>query len=460
MIYYITNNKQLFENDSYKCISVNESIEILREINIISLDTETTGLDVFKGKLLLLQLGNKSNQIVIDCTTIDINLYKEILESNKLFIIHNAKFDLRWLYKEHIVLKNVYDTYLAEKILYLGYPPGIISLSLQGCCDRYLKIYLDKSVRGKIHAGITDDVINYAANDVVYLEDIMNFQLQIIRQRKQQVSLDIENQFVKVLAYIEFCGIKLDKIKWLNKMKDDLNRLIEAESKVNEWLLNYVKDNPKHMLNNYLPNKKTSKSQAVKFPKGIYVISEPPTLFDEFKNEPKCIINWSSSQQVTDIFETLGFNCWSKDKKTGKLKKSVDSKLIKQQKSKSGLAPLYLEYSAAFKVVTSFGQNFIDAINPITGRIHPTFSQLMDTGRLSCGSGGKKGSGKNKDDDINNDDNSISNLIEDNKSVNIQQLPSDEITRACFIPEEGNLLIDCDYGDLRMWIILSNFAVI
>lgn len=32
------------------------------------------------------------------------------------------------------------------------------------------------------------------------------------------------------------------------------------------------------------------------------------------------------------------------------------------------------------QVVTSFGQNFLDAINPITQRIHPTFNQMMDTG--------------------------------------------------------------------------------
>lgn len=380
MIYYVTKDIPLFGSPNYKIISVEESLRLLKSLEVISLDTETTGFDVFRGKLLLLQLGNKDFQIVIDCATIDINLYRDILCSDRLFIIHNAKFDLRWLYKKHIIPKRVYDTYLAEKILYLGYPPGIVSLSLQGCCDRYLKVFLDKSVRGKIHAGLTDDIIIYAANDVVHLEDIMNLQLQIIKQRGQQVALDIENEFVKVLAYIEFCGIKLDKIKWLDKMEKDSTRLINAENEINQWVLDYVKNNPKYLLNNYLPDKK-SKSNNFKFPKGIFVVSPPPTLFDEYTDNPKCIINWSSSTQVVDIFEALGFNCWSKDKKTGKLKKSVDSKLIKQQKHLSDLAPLYLEYSAAFKVVTSFGQNFIDAMNPITNRIHPTFSQLMDTGK-------------------------------------------------------------------------------
>ena len=58
----------------------------------------------------------------------------------------------------------------------------------------------------------------------------------------------------------------------------------------------------------------------------------------------------------------------------------MESKFIELQASKSSIVPLYLEYSAAFKVVTSFGQNFLDAINPVTQRIHPTFNQMMDTG--------------------------------------------------------------------------------
>ena len=72
-------------------------------------------------------------------------------------------------------------------------------------------------MRGKIHAGVTEEVIVYAANDVVYLEDIMNAQMKIIAQRGQQNALEIENKFVRVLAYIEFCGIRLDPSRWKAK---------------------------------------------------------------------------------------------------------------------------------------------------------------------------------------------------------------------------------------------------
>lgn len=448
MIYYVTEQRRLFDiSDKYKCISVKESLDILNPLNVVSLDTETIGTEVWQGKLSLLQLGNKKNQVVIDCTTINVKDYKEYLESNRLFIIHNAKFDLRWLYKEHIVVKNVYDTYLAEKILFLGFPPGMISLSLQACCDRYLNLYLDKTARGKIYAGVTEEVIIYAAKDIEHLEDIMNCQLPIIRMRGQQVALDIENQFVRVLAYIEFCGIRLDPTRWKRKMEKDKERLRIAEQKLNEWVIDYVvnKEGPSKIIKNYDTHKKEKSSRL---PQDVYVVIPQPSLFSEFNTGPQCIINWNSSKQVINLFEDLGFDLLVKDKKTGKMKKSVESKFIELQADKSTIVPLYLEYSAAFKVVTSFGQNFLDAINPITHRIHPTFNQMMDTGRLSCGSGGKGKGNKTKDDDIAEDDNDKDTLIQaKDQSVNIQQLPATEETRAAFIPADGHMLVDCDYGD-------------
>ena len=450
MIYFVTGQRGLFEfpDAKYKCISVEESLRILEPLRVVGLDTETIGTEIWQGMMLTLQLGNKENQVVIDCMTINVKQYKDYLESNRLFIIHNAKFDLRWLYKEHIVVRNVYDTYLAEKILYLGFPPGIISLSLQACCDRYLNIFLDKTVRGKIHAGMTEDVIVYAANDVVYLEDIMNSQLSIISARGQRVALDIENEFVRVLAYIEFCGIRLDPEKWKAKMAKDAERLRVAEQKLNEWVVDYVmkKNDPSLVASNYDSH---TKGKPAKLADSVYVVIPAPSLFSEFDTGPQCIINWNSSKQVIRLFEELGFDLLVKDKKTGKMKKSVESKYIELQVDKSTIAPLYLEYSAAFKVVTSFGQNFLDAINPVTQRIHPTFNQMMDTGRLSCGSGGKGKGGKTKDDDIaeEEDENKDTTTQSNDKSVNIQQLPATEETRAAFIPEKGHMLIDCDYGD-------------
>ena len=50
-------------------------------------DTETEGIDVHTKKLLLAQFGCFDFQIVVDCRTIDITHYKDLLErKDKLFL--------------------------------------------------------------------------------------------------------------------------------------------------------------------------------------------------------------------------------------------------------------------------------------------------------------------------------------------------------------------------------------
>ena len=89
MIYLVTGNPSLFDNENkdYTVISVEKSLSLLRPLSIIGVDTETEGIDVHTKKLLLAQFGCFDFQVVVDCRTIDIILYKELLEDqNKLFL--------------------------------------------------------------------------------------------------------------------------------------------------------------------------------------------------------------------------------------------------------------------------------------------------------------------------------------------------------------------------------------
>ena len=46
----------------------------------------------------------------------------------------------------------------------------------------------------------------------------------------------------------------------------------------------------------------------------------------------------------------------------------------------------YDKYQEAAKICSTYGHQYIDAINPKTGRIHTTFRQLgAISGRMSCG---------------------------------------------------------------------------
>ncbi len=423
MIYFVTNQMQLFESKNYKIINVEESLRLLNTITIVGIDTETQGFSPFLKKLLLLQLGNRDFQVVIDCTTVDVTLYKEYIESDRLFIGWNLKFDVRFLFYYGIVPKNLYDGFIAEKMRWLGFPSGMHSLSLKSAGENYLGVELDKSVRGEIiwRKELTDDIIIYAANDVKYLEDIMNEQLKILIPRGQKLALEVENKAILPTAYFEFCGVKLDTEKWEAKMAKDQETFNRAKDKLDNYVVEmYNKDNT--------------------LKKFIKIIE--PDLFGFVTPGPSCNINWKSPKQVIPFLETLGFNLETRDKVTGGMTKSIDATVIEGQTNVHPIAEVYLEFKAAQKVTSTYGQNFLDLRNPVTGRIHTNFNQIgTDTHRYSSGGGEDK------------------EVIPGRKIplVNLQNLPADAETRACFVAESGNKWISADYSGEES-VILANIS--
>lgn len=404
MIFLVTNQNNLWNSDNFKRISVEQSLSLLAPLYEVGLDTETMGFDPYTKELLSLQLGNYDFQVVIDCTTTDIQLYKSYMEDpNREFLFWNAKFDLKFLYHQRIIPKKVYDGYLSEKLQWLGYPPGMHEMSLQAAGHNYLGIELDKTVRGKIaKTGLAEDVIVYAALDVKYLGKIKEKQLKLIEEKELLKALEFENEFVKCLAYIEYCGAKLDINKWKLKMQKDNAELKEAEDELNGWV-------------------------ETNLPESKYLVRNlQGDLFSGWDTKPKCNINWSSSKQVITLFEELGLNCTVFDKKTKQKKKSADIKVIKPQKSKSPIVSPYIRYKKAAIVVNTFGNKFLGLINPVTGRIHANFNQLgTDTGRLSS------------------------------TDPNLQNLPKDAETRACFVADKGNKWISADYSGQESFIMAS-----
>ena len=416
MIYLVSSNQELFDDSDYKHISVDESLEIIKSWNLVEFDTETSGRDAHIDKLLCAQFGNKTAdiQIVVDCVTTDIKLYKDVLES-KLVIGQNLKFDLQFLYNYGIVPLNVYDTMIVEQLLYLGYPSGQISFSLKEIAWRRLGINIDKTVRGEIiWRGLDKQVILYAASDVTYLEDIMWSQVKDCREKKCMVGAKLECDFVPAIAYLEWCGIHLDEKKWKEKMVKDKENLNSAINELNK----FVVDTPSLSKFTY--------------------INRQGDLFSGFNLEPQVTLNWSSSRQVIEVAKILGFNTQVKDKNTGEDKDSVLEKHLASQKGVNDeFLKLYFNYQEYAKVVSSFGQGHLDAINPKTGRLHTTFKQLGCTsGRLSCGS-----------NQANTSLAKYKSLAPSKcKYVNIQQLPADDATRGSFTAPEGYMFVSADFS--------------
>ena len=419
MIYFVTRQTQFYSPEHYTNITPDESLKMMKDWEVIQTDSETSGRDPHLCKLLLIQFGNDraDARIVVDCTTVDVCIYKELLESRRL-ILQNGKFDLQFLYNHGIIPRKVYDTMIVEQLLYLGYPSGQISYSLKSIAERRLGINIDKTVRGEIiWRGIDDKVILYAAGDVTYLERIMWSQIEDLKNKDLMKAANIECSFVPVISYLEWCGIHLDKNKWKDKMQNDKANLIKAK----EALDTFVISSPK--LHQYT------------------YVNYQGDLFSGFDLAPKCTVNWSSSQQVVRIAKELGFNTATKDKKTGEDKDSVLEKLLKAQKGICDeFLKLYFAYQEYFKVCSSFGQGHLNAINPRTDRIHTVYKQLgAASGRMSCGSQQP------------NTDLAKENGVKPSECTypNMQQLPADSQTRGSFTAPDGYEWCSCDFSALE-----------
>lgn len=497
MIYLVSQNRGLFSPEKYKQIEFSEALEILLPLKIVQFDTETMGLDPHTKELLTVQLGNKENQVVFDWTTLGVlekRILKDYFESDRVFLGWNLMFDLGFLYVNDIWPKHIWDGMIAEKLIFLGFPPVLsvelynelqlpdytpaydkdgvlryyeLSYSLKAAAERRCKINIDKTVRGKIiDEGLTEEVIVYAAGDVMWLEDIKEEQDKELDKQDLQKAMAFECEFIKSLAYAKHCGVHLDANKWVEKMERDLSRLKKAEDALNKWVVDWEKNKMSSSVSpgepiEYVDPNLIGESDSewllshgyVRYPAGdkpnprfpgnrmqAYKKREPKSkytvkdlqgnLFEGFNTEPRCIVNWSSSKQVIPLFEELGIQVKTFDKKTKREKKSVEEKLLAPQAKDFSIIPLYLDYQGASKVVSTYGDNWLKAINPKTGRIHVELHSIgTDTARVSSGGGVYK--------------------------LNLQNLPHDEETRACFTAEKGNVWISCDYSGQESAITAS-----
>lgn len=389
MVYLVTTQRQLFE--TYKDIticSVDKSLSVLWFLDSIGVDTETEGLDCHIDGLICLQLGDKNNQFVIDLESVSIACYKDLLESKEL-ILHNAKFDLKFLYKNNIWPKYIYDTFLAECVLTTGLETR--ELSLESVCLNYCNRQLNKDIRNVIQKErLSSRVILYSAEDVEYLHEIKEKQLIKIKHYNLEETLKLENEVVKVFAKMEFDGVLLNSKKWLeisNKVElevtnlsKELDLIVESEPKLSKYIPKYVQGD---------------------------LFGEPNKNLN---------INWSSNAQKLKILKTLGLNVDSVDERT----------LLKNKRNHIIVSKL-LDYSKQAKLATAFGKDFLKFINPITKRIHPDIWQILSTGRISV---------------------SKPNLNQIPSKGDLGK----EI-RSCFIPAKDNVIVGGDYSGMELRII-------
>ena len=429
--------------------TLEECRDYLQSISVIGIDIETTrkypkgtykdegknviykaGLDPYLSKPIMLQVGDLINQYVIDLRKVDISILLPVLnDRTKTFVGANLKFEAVHLKHTYgIVFWLIWDCMLAEKVLTNGLGLGC---SVEAMAERYLGIqsskdidlfnqleedeeYVDKAVRLQFLSiednPFTTRQIEYGADDIIIPLKIMAIQKRGRRGWKPEVCWDIENRFCLVLADIELKGLTFDQTKWL-KVAEGAKVVFEHRlKKMNEYV---IKSQPN--------------TQFVSIP-------------DLFSSDTTCAINWSSPDQVVKYFRYLGFCPKEKSKQTKHMEWSVGSKALfkllsipykdkltnnieTEIETQEDLILNYLLLQKSYQAITTFGPDFLKHIHPITRRIHTSYQQIQVTGRISSRAP------------------NVQNIPND-----LPGTPEDMQYRRCFVPEPGNVILNCDFA--------------
>jgi DNA polymerase I-like protein with 3'-5' exonuclease and polymerase domains len=381
-------NYQLIKNEE----ELRKAVELLATHQAIGLDTETTELDPYYGRLRLIQLATPSGVHIIDLDAFrnggngDLSRADALARLRDLLsayrpvkIAHNAKFDAKFIkHTLGVDLDGIFDTLLASQLLGAGDIEE--RHGLEAVASRYLNEVVDKTERlSNWNLELSESQLEYAARDAAVLLPLREKLIERLRADSLIDCARLEFDCVMTVADMELAGFYMHKDRWLEQ-------LAVVEKKRGQ-LADELQD----------------------------VLAEESSQGTLFGGPQRDEINLDSSQQLTRALERLGIS----------LPDSTRNWKLQPLAAEYPIIGTLLEYRTVQKALTSYGQNMIELINPTTGRLHADFRQIgAPTGRFSC------------------------------TNPNIQQVPHAVEYRRCFSGHpEGRRLVIADYSQIELRIL-------
>lgn len=201
------NNIHLYKNDVPSDINWGRSIAI---------DTETTGLNVFRDRLCLVQIGCENGDVHIvqfslqdnfDCP----NLKSLLANASVLKIFHFARFDVMFIHKFlNISTDSVYCTKIASKLCRTYTDKH----GLKDLVKELLNIDLEKEQQSSYWGAevLNSKQLDYAAKDVIYLHQLKNLlDQQLKRENRFELAQSCFN-FISTRAKLDLLGLDKEDI--------------------------------------------------------------------------------------------------------------------------------------------------------------------------------------------------------------------------------------------------------
>ncbi|NOT37492.1 MAG: DNA polymerase I [Saprospiraceae bacterium] len=349
--YKVADNDIHNTKHDYQLIANEEQLESLLKIldksEIISFDTETTGIDATQAELVGMSFSvekGKAFYIPVDAdqkkAQILVDKFKNILEdTNKKYIGQNLKYDILMMKNYGVHMNPPYfDTMIAHYLLEpdLRHKLDILSESYLNYKMVPIEDLIGKKsgTQGSMRDVELEKIKEYAAEDAdVVVQLFPLLQKEIKSFNVESVLKEIELPLVVVLADLEHEGVNIDA-NFLKEYSKVLGKsIIEAEKKV-------------------------YKLAGVQF-------------------------NISSPKQVGDVlFEKLKIPYrW---KKTATNQYSTDEEKLTELAQEFDIVNAIMEYRKLSKLKSTYVDSLPEMVNPKTGRVHSSFNQARAaTGRLA-----------------------------------------------------------------------------
>jgi DNA polymerase I len=314
----------------------------------IGLDTETTELDPYLGRLRLVQLASADNVYIVDLNAFRdgdfskseaLEPLRQLLAAPRpIKIAHNAKFDAKFIkHNFGVDLGGLFDTLLASQIVSAGDIEE--RHGLNAIAARYLNEEVDKTERlSNWEFELSEAQLQYAARDAAVLLPLRDKLIEKIRSLDLIQCAQLEFECVMPVVDLELTGFYMDKQRWLEQLAIVEKTRAEVANELQEMLGEGV-------------------AQASLF------------------GPSRANINLDSQLQVTDALNRLGIP----------LPDSTRNWKLQPLAAQYPVVAKLLEYRTMQKALTSYGHNVIEFINPKTGRLHADFRQIgAPTGRFAC----------------------------------------------------------------------------
>ena len=408
-------------NDAF--IDSMEKLFTLKEGVPVAFDIEATSLDPFTGKIILMQIGTKDWINVYDVRKLPEDKIIYLLDMLKIreVISHNAKFEWSYIYEKYgIALNRLYDTMLSEVLILAGV--GRPFYSLNDLTEKYFSVTLHKETRSvfadNYDLSITPEIVDYAANDVLYLPYIREQQIEKLEAISSMRVHDLEMRLLPAVAMMEHNGVKLNKEEWTRLALVALENARDFNEKIQNTIVDTVKteiekyagdwEDARDMLKHFKVTL-TKEKKKVKYSRDhLSTVTDVDGMIQVFNEN----FNSGSPNQMKRILRLKGV-----------VVSSTNSKVMKREHPNDPFVTMIVSYREWLKRSSSFGFNFFDHINPKTGRIHSQFNQLgTATGRFAS------------------------------EKVNLQNVLALSEYRNCFLATEGYEMITADYSQIELVI--------